>query len=266
MSDMRKFMDLRGRRALLTGALGGLGRVMAHTLAELGADLILVDRPDGDFNTLEAELAHWKVAVKVASTDIEQESERRSLVCSIIEDKQGLSILVNNAAFVGTSGLSGWAVPFEQQTLGTWRRAMEVNLTAVFDFCQGLAPILRQSPGANIINIASIYGLLGPDWRLYEDTVMGAPAAYACSKGGVLQLTRWLSTTLAPTVRVNAITPGGVWRNQPKAFVDRYESRTPLARMAEPVDFVGPLTFLATDLARYVTGHNLVVDGGWSSW
>src|SRR3546814_18594770 len=106
-----------------------------------------------------------------------------------------------------------------------------MNITAIFDFCQGLAPVLKQSPGANIVNIASIYGMLGPDWGLYDNTSMSNPAAYAASKGGVIQFTRWLSTTLAPDVRVNAISPGGIWRNQPQSFVQRYESRTPLGRM-----------------------------------
>ncbi len=266
MARIRQFMDLRGRRALLTGALGGLGQVMAHTLAELGADLVLVDRPDRDFSLLKSKVAKWKIDVTAFPCDIEQESERRALMRCIAEDRKGLSILVNNAAFVGTSDLLGWAVPFEQQTLETWRRALEVNLTAVFDFCQGLSPVLRESPGANIVNIASIYGLLGPDWRMYDGTDMSNPAAYAGSKGAVIQLTRWLSTTLAPNIRVNAISPGGVWRGQPQAFVDRYESKTPLGRMAEPADFAGPLSFLVTDQARYVTGHNLIVDGGWSAW
>jgi NAD(P)-dependent dehydrogenase (short-subunit alcohol dehydrogenase family) len=266
MATLKQLMDLRGRRALVTGALGGLGRVMSHTLAELGADMLLVDRPGGDFAALQAELTQWKVKVQPLACDIEKESERRALMDSIKADSQGLSILVNNAAFVGTSGLTGWAVPFEQQSLETWRRALEVNLSAIFDFCQGLAPVLRQSPGANIVNIASMYGILGPDWRLYEDTNMSNPAAYAASKGGVIQLTRWLSTTLAPAVRVNSISPGGVWRKQPESFVQRYEARTPLGRMANEEDFAGAIAFLTSDQARYVTGQNLAVDGGWSAW
>lgn len=266
MATISQLMDLHGRRGLITGALGGLGRVMSHTLAELGADLVLVDRPGADFSALLADLGRWQVKVMALPCDIEQETERHVLMDSIKADGQGLSILVNNAAFVGTSGLTGWAVPFEQQSVETWRRALEVNLTAIFDFCQGLAPVLKQSPGANIVNIASMYGMLGPDWRLYEDTNMSNPAAYAASKGGVIQLTRWLSTTLAPAVRVNAISPGGVWRNQPQSFVQRYESRTPLGRMANEEDFAGALAFLASDQARYVTGQNLAVDGGWSTW
>lgn len=266
MTTLKHLMDLHGRRALVTGALGGLGRVMSHTLAELGADLVLVDRAGGDFAGFQDELTRWQVKVSVMPCDIEQEAERRALMDGVVADGLGLSILVNNAAFVGASGLTGWAVPFEQQSLETWRRALEVNLTAIFDFCQGLAPVLKQSPGANIVNIASMYGMLGPDWRLYDDTNMSNPAAYAASKGGLIQLTRWLSTTLAPSVRVNSISPGGIWRNQPQAFVQRYESRTPMGRMANEEDFVGAIAFLATDLASYVTGQNLAVDGGWSAW
>lgn len=266
MSTISQLMNLRGRRALLTGAMGGLGRVMAHTLAELGADLVLVDRPGSDFSELLGELSRWQVKAVPLCCDIEASTERRALIDTLKADGRELSVLVNNAAFVGTSGLTGWAVPFEQQSIETWRRALEVNLTAALDFCQGLAPVLRHSPGANIVNIASIYGMLGPDWSLYEGTTMSNPAAYAASKGGLIQLTRWLATTLAPTVRVNSISPGGVWRNQPASFVQSYEARTPLGRMANEEDFAGALAFLATDQARYVTGQNLAVDGGWSAW
>ena len=108
--------------------------------------------------------------------------------------------------------------------------------------------------------------MVGPDLRIYEGTGMGNAAAYAASKGGLLQLTRWLATTLAPRVRVNAITPGGVWRQQPEAFRKRYIDRTPLGRMATEEDFKGAVAYLASDLSRYVTGQNLVVDGGWTAW
>lgn len=262
---INQLMDLRGRRALITGATGGLGSVMANALAELGAELVLVDRHSSDFGMLKSDLDKWQVKVRAIPCDIEQESERRNLIRSIVDDGNGLSILINNAAFVGTSDLNGWAVPFEQQTLDTWRRALEVNLTAVFDFCQGLVPVLRRSPGANIVNISSIYGILGPDWRLYDDTGMGNPAAYSSSKGGLIQLTRWLSTTLAPDVRVNSISPGGISRGQDKNFVARYNARTPLGRMATEEDFRGAIVYLTSDLSSYVTGQNLVVDGGWSA-
>lgn len=174
--------------------------------------------------------------------------------------------MLNNAAFVGTSGLTGWAEPFENQTVETWRRALEVNLTSVFHLSQLFTPALRRAEGSAIINIASIYGEHGPDWSLYDDTAMSNPAAYGASKGGLIQLTRWLSTTLAPDVRVNAISPGGVARGQPAVFADRYTDRTPLKRMAVEDDFRGAAAYLASDLSSYVTGHVLRVDGGWGAW
>ncbi len=102
--------------------------------------------------------------------------------------------------------------------------------------------------------------------RLYDETPLGNAAAYGASKGGLLQLTRWLATVMAPYVRVNAISPGGVWRNQPEIFVKRYEERTPLRRMGMEEDFKGAAAYLASDLSAYVTGQNLAVDGGWTTW
>ena len=117
-----------------------------------------------------------------------------------------------------------------------------------------------------LYNVSSIYGLDGPDHSLYEGTSMGNPAAYAASKGGMIQLTRWLSTTLAPHIRVNSISLGGVFRNQPQLFVERYEKRTPLGRMATGEDFKGVIAYLASDLSKYVTGQDISVDGGWTAW
>lgn len=267
MTTIAALMNLKGRRALITGALGGLGRMMADTLAELGADLVLVDRPGSDFGALQTELQQkWQVTTKALECDLESEGQRNALISGLQESGECLNILINNAAFVGSSNLVGWATPFEDQTLDTWRRAIEVNLTAAFHLCQGVTPLLKVACGSTIINIASIYGEHGPDWRLYEGTSMGNPAAYAASKGGLIQLTRWLSTTLAPQIRVNAISPGGVFRSQPDIFVKRYEQRTPLRRMATEDDYRGSVAFLASDMSKYVTGQVYSVDGGWGAW
>lgn len=267
MNTINSLMNLKGRRALITGATGELGKVMADTLAELGADLVLVDRPEADFKNLAEMLVEcWGINVQHYHCDLEQQDQRTKLMDCMKSGGEGLNILVNNAAFVGTSELQGWAVPFEAQTVVTWRRALEVNLTAVFDLCQGLTPLLKAAKGGCVINIASIYGEYGPDWSLYEGTSMSNPAAYGASKGGLIQLTRWLATTIAPQVRVNAISPGGIARNQPEKFVQRYEVKTPLRRMATEDDFRGAVAYLASDLSKYVTGQNLAVDGGWGVW
>lgn len=267
MSTIKELMNLTNRRALITGVAGGLGRVMAATLAELGADLILVDRPGTDIETLKDELfERWGTKVQYKYCDLEEQAQRDELMRWLKDSKESLNILINNAAFVGASELQGWAVPFEEQTVEAWRRALEVNLTAVFDLCQGLTPMLKNAEGASIINIASIYGEYGPDWSLYEGTKMSNPAAYGASKAGLTQFTRWLSTTIAPHVRVNAISPGGIFRNQPEKFVSRYEAKTPLARMATEDDFRGIVAYLASDLSKYTTGQNMTIDGGWGVW
>ena len=264
MTILNQLSNLNGRRALITGAAGGLGKVFAETLASLGADLILVDLANTQLKEFAAELEiQWSVNVQTIECDLEVQDQRNQLIAEVLASGKELGILVNNAALVGTSDLAGWAVPFEEQSIDTWRRAIEVNLTAVFDLCQGLTPLLNATQNASIINIASIYGLNAPDWSLYEGTSLGNPAAYGVSKGGLIQLTRWLSTTLAPNVRVNAISPGGIFRNQPEEFDKKYSSRTPLNRMATENDFRGAIVFLATDMSRYVTGQVISVDGGW---
>ncbi len=265
MRSIAQLMDLQGRCAVVTGATGGIGRQIALTVAELGGDLVLVDRPDSDNEQLREMLqAVGCNNVEYLDCDLEDPTARGELIAHLDGQDAAIDILVNNAAFVGTSDLEGWVCEFELQSVTTWRRALEVNLTAVFDFSKGLAPKLRSGCGGSIINIASIYGVNGPDYSLYEGLDMGNPAAYAASKGGLLQLTRWLANTMAPDVRVNAVSPGGVFRDQPGQFVERYEAQTPLGRMATEEDFKGAIAFLASDLSAYVTGQNIIVDGGWT--
>ena len=197
MTTFSELSNLTGRTALITGATGGLGKVFAETLAELGANLLLVDLPGSDVDTLTQELIHrWQIDVKSFYCDLELSSQRSELIEKILSLTEDLNVLINNAGFVGSSDLPGWAVDFEDQSIDTWRRVLEVNLTASFDLCQGLYPKLKASKGSSIVNIASIYGMLGPDWSLYDGTNMSNPAAYGASKGGLIQLTRWLANTI----------------------------------------------------------------------
>ena len=264
MSTIKELSNLNGRVSIITGASGHLGKTISETLAELGSNLILIDRPETDFSAMISDLKQrWDVEVETYTCDFEIPNQRKELISSIVSSHKELNCLINNAAFVGTSELSGWNVPFEQQTSETFSRALEVNLTAVFDLAKGFSTTLKNSKGANIINIASIYGVHAPDWGLYEGTDVNNPAAYGSSKAGLIQLTRWLSSRLAPQIRVNSISPGGIYRNQQKIFVKRYEAKTPLGRMATEDDLKGAIAYLACDLSKYVTGQNLFVDGGW---
>ncbi len=267
MKNIKELMDLSGRTALITGGAGFIGKSMIETIAELGANVVVLDRDLAAANDVACEIRK-KFSVKVIAIKIDLERPEEMLqIAPCLEDFTGrLDILINNAAFVGTSGLQGWVVPFEQQSVETWRRALEVNLTAVFAMTQTCLKLLRRSSHGTVINTASIYGVVGPDMSLYENTSMGNPAAYSASKGGVIQLTRWLATTLAPDIRVNAISPGGLERGQPKAFQDKFVTRTPLKRMGAEEDLKGVTAFLASDLSSYVTGQNILVDGGWSVW
>ena len=148
--------------------------------------------------------------------DLEDQEARQTLIEKVSELNTGLNILINNAAFTGSSNLEGWSsISFDKQSASSWKRAIEVNMTAVFEICQGLSDELSASGKGVILNIGSIYGSNAPNWELYKDTNMSNPAAYAVSKGGLIQFSRWLATTLAPKVRVNVLSPGGIYRNQP---------------------------------------------------
>lgn len=267
MKNIAELMSLKDRVALITGGAGHIGMAMAEALAEAGCNICLLDRPgDALASSVEKLRTKWGVKVEAIAIDLENEDERTTVPDTVMKDFGRLDILVNNAGFVGDSQLQGWVVPFEDQRIDTWRRCMEVNLTSVFHLSQILYPMLKKHGIGSIVNISSIYGVVGPDLSLYEGTKMGNPAAYAASKGGMVQLTRWMSTVVAPEVRVNCITPGGVFRNQAAIFVDRYEKKTPLGRMGKEEDFKGAILYLASDLSAYVTGQNLMVDGGWTTW
>lgn len=267
MRSIVELSDMTGRVALVTGGAGHLGRAMAAALVEHGSAVVLVDRNEQALADAVAGLAgpaRSRLFTFVA--DLESEPDRVALIEYVGAKIGRLDVLINNAGFVGDSQLDGWAVPFAEQSIDTWRRAIEVNLTAPFHLAQGFAPMLREGGRGSIINIGSIYGVLGPDLGVYAGTTMGNPGGYAASKGGLSQLTRWLATNLSPSVRVNTVSPGGLARGQADEFVRRYIDRTPLGRMGSEEDFKGVILFLASDLSAWVTGQNIMVDGGWSAW
>ncbi len=267
MRTLAELMDLRGRTALITGGAGHIGMAAAETLVEQGATVAILDQDKDSCHKCVEELVRIRPGCAIAvPCDLEDEKATRRIVYEAVSRLGGLDILIHSAAYAASTTFSGWSVPFEQQTVEAWDRAMKVNLTSAFLLVQEARKALAVSGRGSVIFISSIYGVAGPDMRLYEGTTMGNPAGYAASKGGLLQLTRYLATVLAPRIRVNAISPGGVKRDQPKVFQERYAARTPLGRMATEEDLKGAVAYLASDLSAYVTGHNLVVDGGWMVW
>ena len=266
MKSLKDLMSLKGRVALVTGGTGHIGAAFGRALGELGARVVVLDVAMERCKQVADEV-HQGFAVETLplAIDLSDAEAVRGVPQIVLERFGQLDVVVHSAAFTDTT-VPGWAVPFAEQSVEAWDKALRVNTTAAFVLVQAATDVLRQSDHASVIFVSSIYGLVGPDMRLYEETGMNNAAGYAASKGGLLQLMRYLATLLAPQVRVNAISPGGVWRNQHEDFHERYKARTPLQRMATEEDLTGAVAYLASDLSSYVTGHNLVVDGGWTAW
>jgi len=266
MKTLRELESLQGRTAVITGGAGKIAEACAEALGERGASICILDVAEEAARERADQIAQ-RLAVPASAfgVDVSLEHSVQACVSAVVAKCGAIDILVNNAAYPEVE-LPDEGVELERQDLAHWKANLDVMLTGAFLMTRACAPHLRRSGRGSVTNIGSIYGLLGPDMRLYDGTEMGNPAYYAAAKGGIVQLTRYWATTLAPEVRVNCIAPGGVWRKQPDCFHERYNSRTPLGRMATEEDLKGAIAYISSDLSAYVTGHVLVVDGGWTAW
>jgi NAD(P)-dependent dehydrogenase (short-subunit alcohol dehydrogenase family) len=271
-TSYRTLFDLSGKTALITGACGILGRRFAAGLAEFGAALALVDL-DADATAAfaaEIERRYRGRAIGIAC-DIADPASVVGMAERVERELGGAEILMNNAATKGAD-MDAFFAPVERFDLATWRQVMSVNLDGMFLVAQAIGSAMAERGAGSIIQTASIYGLLAPDQRIYEGSEYGGrpintPAVYTASKAGVIGLTRHLATYWGHRgVRVNTLTPGGVSSGQNNTFSQRYSARIPLGRMAEADDLVGAAVFLASDASRYITGQNLIIDGGLSAW
>lgn len=270
MADPDPF-DLTGRRALVTGAAGLLGREFARSLAEHGATVHLLDLDGPAVERLAEELAPVAAAPPVAvPIDITDEDQVRSVVDAL----ETVDVLVNSAA-IDPKFEPGMPAPghFSTYPLALWEASLRVNLTGAFLLArESCRRMQEQGPGGRgvVVNVSSMYGLVGPDQRLYEGPdgrEFFKPVDYAVTKAGILGLTRAMAAMYRGTeIRVNALTPGGTFNGQDDEFVERYSARTILGRMAQPEDYRAAMLFLCSDASRYMTGANLVVDGGWTAW
>ena len=251
--------DLTGRTAVVTGGAGLLGRAVSRGLADHGATVVVADLDASDGEEVAAQIgenAHF------APTDVTDESDVGALIETVTDDFGSLDVLVNTAY----PRNENYGRAYEDVTLDDWRENVGLNLDSYFYAAQQASLVMAdQDSGGSIVNFGSIYGIQAPDFTLYEGTNITSPVEYAAIKGGILHLTRYMASYLGEHgVRVNAVSPGGVFDGQDGTFVEQYEERTPMGRMADPEDVVGAVVFLASDAASYVTGQNLAVDGGWT--
>lgn len=275
--QMKKdLFDLHGRVVIVTGGAGMLGREYCRAFAEASAHVVVADLRGGSAKDFVSEINTYNQTKAIGvETDVTDKMSVQSMVDQVIDEFGKINILVNNAALdpkFDTEHASEHTNSFEDYPLELWNESVAVDLTGMFLCSQAVAkPMLEQNSGV-IINICSTYGVVGPDQRLYERDDPSTPKTfkpitYSVTKSAVLGLTRYLATYWAgKNIRVNALTLGGVYNEHDDEFVRRYSYRTPLARMAEKSEYCGALLFMASDAASYMTGANLVIDGGWTAW
>ena len=275
MTIQDKF-KLDGRVALVTGGAGLLGREFCKTLAEAGATIAVLDLNAASSTGTADSLTQSGFNFLALAADITQPDSVNAAVDKVLATFGRLDILVNSAALdpkFDADAMKKGVTPgaFEDYPLADWTAALNVNLTGMFLMTQACVnPMLAQGKKGSIINICSTYGLNGPDQRLYikaGQRVAYKPVYYTVTKAGVLGFTKYLAAYYAGTeIRVNALTPGGIFNDHEEYFEKNYSAKTILGRMAKKDEMNGALLFLASDASSYMTGNNVVVDGGWTAW
>ena len=273
MSDIFEKFSLEGKVALVTGGAGLLGREFCLTLCQARASVYVADLNLSAADEVASQLTRQGFPAHAIQLDVTDPVSVSEVVEKIVLDSGSLDILVNSAAMdpkFDPQHASSSSNAFEDYPLKSWKDALEVNLTGPFLVSQAVARQMVKQGKGSIINICSTYGLGGPDQRIYEKPGQPKkykPVYYTVTKAGILGLTKYLATYYANSeIRVNALTPGGVFNGHDEVFARNYSARTVLGRMAQKDEMNGALLFLASDASSYMTGGNLVVDGGWTAW
>ena len=264
--NIKKLFDMKGRVVIITGAAGLLGSQYADGLSQAGANVVLADINYSECKKIEKNLiSKYDVSPMSIKLDLTNPKSIKSMVGKILKKYSKIDVLINNAADQGNPKLR--TTKFEDFPLSSWNKALDVNLTGVFLCCQEIGKtMIRQKRGV-IVNISSTYGLVAPDQRIYGKSGQNSAAFYASTKSALLNFTRYLASYWqGQGIRVNTLSPGGVEKNQNANFIKKYSEKTMLGRMAKKDEYVGAILFLSSDASSYMTGSNLVVDGGWTAW
>ncbi len=266
----QRLLDLKGKVVFVTGGTGLLGWTYSQGLAELGANVVLTDVGERHPSARAQELRK-RLGVDILGVvcDVNREEDVVSAVSAGVKHFGGIDIVLNNAAATGEY-LKSRGNPFgdfEDLPLSVWEEVMRTNLTGAFLVAREGGKAMKARGGGSLINISSVYGMVGPDHRIYEGMPFRSMAPYSASKAGIHGLTLWLATYWASAgIRVNTVVPGGVFNGHDEEFVRRYANRTPMGRMADREDLLGIIIFLASHASCYCTGQIYVVDGGLMAW
>jgi NAD(P)-dependent dehydrogenase (short-subunit alcohol dehydrogenase family) len=271
--DLSSIFDLTGKTAVVTGGCGIQGQRITRGLAAFGANVAVIDLDRDSAEDLARDIVNnYSVKAAGIACDVSDKAQVQAMVDETVERLGDIHVLHNNAA-TKSKNPADFFVPFEEFSFDVWRDIMSVNLDGIFLVAQTIGKrMIEQGVGGSIIQTSSTYGLVGPDFRIYEGSeYMGhritIPAAYTASKAAIVGLTRYLATYWGEQgIRVNTLVPGGIESGQNDTFQTNYGSRVPLGRMAKADEMVGAVVYLASDASSYMTGQTVVVDGGWTAW
>ena len=244
-------MKVKNKIIIVTGGNGLIGKEIVAHLKSHGANVIIAEI------NVESDLDHG-----IINCDITKKESVLNAVDVIVKKYGRIDGLVNNAYPRSVD----WGVKFEDIKLESWQQNVDMQMNSVFFLCQQILKIMKEQKYGSIVNIASIYGVVGNDFSIYEGTDLNPPAAYSAIKGGIINFSKYLASYFGQYgVRINSISPGGIFDNQNSIFVKNYENKVPLKRMGKAKDIAPSVTFLLSDESSYITGHNLIVDGGWTA-
>lgn len=259
--------DLTNKVAIITGGAGLLGSEHAIALASQGAKIVMADFNEEKCNDACNILKEQQIQATSKFCDVTKKESWQNLRDEVINEFGKIDILINNAGFTNQSKSANFDASFENFPLEDWNAIMNVNLTGTFLGCQVIGQKMLEQGKGSIVNIASLYGVVSPNHNIYPGTGISQPVAYSVSKHGVVSLTKYLATLWASKgVRVNALTPGGIFNGHQGLFLERFKNLNPIGRMSNKDELRGGIIYLASDASSHVVGHNLIIDGGWTAW
>ena len=265
--NKNNLFDLTRKIAFITGGAGLLATEHAIALSSYGAKVILSDINSDNAEAIKNNLKEQDCDVDFIQCDVTSKESWYEALQYLIDHYGKIDILVNNAGFTNQSKSKNFDASFENFPLEDWNNIMNVNLTGTFLGCQVIGSQMLKAKSGAIINIASLYGVVSPNHNMYPGTGISQPVAYSVSKHGVVSLTKYLATLWADKgVRVNCLTPGGIWNGHDGLFLERFKNLNPIGRMSDKSELRGGLVYLASEASSHVVGHNLIIDGGWTAW